>query len=365
MTTPWERFKQAARLEEPDQVPVGLIVDSPWLPGYAGMDTRDYFLFPDQWLEINLGLLDRFPEAVWLPGFWVEYGMAAEPSAFGAKVLFHPNQPPSIESVVTDLAFWAGAKPADPQKAGLMPLVLRLYEVMEERLQAEGLGIRMVCARGPMTTAGWIVGISNLLMEFITNPEQVTRFLETITTTLILWLRAQLDTLRQPEGIMLLDDIVGMVSKRHYEELIHPHLQRIFDEFDGLIRVYHNDTPCMHLVESLAEANFDVFNFSHEMDIAEVKAKMGHRVALMGNVPPLEVGVREPPEVVERSALECLDKGAPGGGMILSFGGGVSPGTPAENIDALLKAAREWSKSATTAAQAKTDEGQGEFGGVG
>jgi uroporphyrinogen-III decarboxylase len=345
MTTPWERFKQAARLEEPDQVPVGLIVDSPWLPGYAEVDTRDYFLFPDKWLEINLGLLDRFPEAVWLPGFWVEYGMAAEPSAFGAKVLFHPNQPPSVEPVITDLAFWAEAKPADPQKAGLMPLVLRLYEVMEERLQAEGSGIRMVCARGPMTTAGWIMGISNLLMELITSPKQMTRFLETITTTLIHWLHAQLDTLRQPEGIMLLDDVVGMVSKRHYEELIHPHLRRIFDEFDGLIRVYHNDTPCMHLVESLAGANFDVFNFSHEMDIAEVKAKMGHRVALLGNVPPLEVGVREPPTVVERWALECLDKGAPGGGMILSFGGGVSPGTPPDNIDALLRAARRWPNS--------------------
>lgn len=239
-----------------------------------------------------------------------------------------------------------------------MPLILRLYVVMEERLQAEGLGIRMVCARGPMTTAGWIVGISNLLMELITNPQQVTRFLETITTTLIHWLHAQLDTLRQPEGIMLLDDIVGMVSKRHYEELVHPHLRRIFDEFGGLIRVYHNDTPCMHLVESLAEANFDVFNFSHEMDIAEVKAQMGHRVAVMGNVPPLEVGVREPPEVVEQWALECLDKGAPGGGMVLSFGGGVSPGTPPESIDALLKAAREWPKSATITAQAKTGGGQ-------
>jgi uroporphyrinogen-III decarboxylase len=357
MTTPWEHFKQAARLAEPDQVPVGLIVDSPWLPGYAGIDTRDYFLFPDRWLEINLGLLDRFPEAVWVPGFWVEYGMAAEPSAFGARVLFHPDQPPSIEPVVTDLASWAEAKPADPQKAGLMPLVLRLYEVMEERLQAEGLGIRMVCARGPMTTAGWIVGISNLLMELITNPEQVTRFLDTITTTLIHWLHAQLDILGQPEGIMLLDDIVGMVSKRHYEKLVHPHLRRIFDEFEGLIRVYHNDTPCMHLVESLAEANFDVFNFSHEMDIAEVKAKMGHRVAMMGNVPPLGVGVRESPEVVEQWALKCLDKGAPGGGMILSFGGGVSPGTPPESMDALLKAAREWSKSAPIVAQAKTDEG--------
>jgi hypothetical protein len=35
-------------------------------------------------------------------------------------------------------------------------------------------------------------------------------------------------------------------------------------------------------------------------------------------------------------------------------------------MNALLKAAREWSKSATIAAQAKTDEGHGvEFVGVG
>jgi uroporphyrinogen-III decarboxylase len=163
-----------------------------------------------------------------------------------------------------------------------------------------------------------------------------------MTTSIIRWLHAQLDTLRQPEGIMLLDDIVGMVSRSHYEDLIHPHLRRIFDEFDGLIRVYHNDTPCPHLLESLAGANFDVFNFSHEVDIGEAKAKMGHRVALMGNVPPLDVGVRGTPAEVARWARDCLEKAAPGGGMILSFGGGVSPGTPPENIDALLETAREW-----------------------
>ena len=132
MSTPWERFAQAARLGEPDRVPVALIVDSPWLPGYAGIDTRDYFLFPETWLEINLGLLERFPDAVWIPGFWVEYGMAAEPSAFGARVHFHADQPPSIEPLVADLAFWAGVKPADPRQDGLMPLVLRLYERMED-----------------------------------------------------------------------------------------------------------------------------------------------------------------------------------------------------------------------------------------
>jgi uroporphyrinogen decarboxylase len=340
--TNWKFFEQAARLGQPEQVPVGLIVDSPWLPGYAGIDTRDYFLFPEKWLEINLGLLDRFPGAVWIPGFWVEYGMAAEPSAFGAKLHFHPDSPPSIAPLVDDLAFWAGAKPANPQQDGLMPLLLRLYQVLDQRLQAEGLGINMVCARGPMTVASWLAGATPLLMGVVTNPTEVSQILDTLSTTIIRWLRAQLETLRQPRGIMLLDDVVGMVSKRHYDELIHPHLRRIFDEFEGLIRVYHNDTPCPRLLESLAEANFDVFNFSHELDISAVKAKMRHRVALMGNVPPLDVGVRGAPEDVERWAQECLEKGAPGGGMILSFGGGVSPGTPPENIDALLKAAREF-----------------------
>jgi hypothetical protein len=33
-------------------------------------------------------------------------------------------------------------------------------------------------------------------------------------------------------------------------------------------------------------------NFSHKVDTGEVKAKIGHRVALMGNVPPLDMGVR-------------------------------------------------------------------------
>jgi uroporphyrinogen-III decarboxylase len=348
MITPWTRFKQAARLEEPDQVPVAFIVDSPWLPGYAGINTLDYFLQPDKWLEINLGLQVRFPDAVWIPGFWVEYGMAAEPSAFGARFAFHADRPPSVEPVVTDPIYWAEVEPADPQEAGFMPLVLRMYEHIEKQLQAEGLGIRMVAARGPMVTAGWLMGISDLMMGLVTHPSQISRFLDTLTTTIIHWLHAQLERLHEPEGILLLDDVVGMISLQHYQEFVAPHLKRIFDEFEGLIRIYHNDTKCPHLYAALAEANFDVFNFTHQVDIAQAKAEMGHRVALMGNVPPLEIAVRESPEVVSQWARACLEKAGPGGGMILSVGGGVSPDTPPQNLDAMLKVARTWSKPSPT-----------------
>ena len=61
-------------------------------------------------------------------------------------------------------------------------------------------------------------------------------------------------------------------------------------------------------------------------------------MTLMGNVPPLELGVRGTAAQVEESARGVL--AAASGGLILSVGGGVSPGMPRENIDALVAAAR-------------------------
>ena len=342
MESYWNDFKNAAQLGSPEQIPVAFIVDSPWLPGWAGIDTRDYFLYPEKWLQINQSLLTRFPGAVWVPGYWVEFGMTAEPSAFGAKMYFYSDRPPAIEAMISDVEFWAKVKPVNPLTDGLMPLALRLYQQMDERLTADGTPIRMVAARGPLTVTSWLLGTLNLMIVLKKQPEILSKLLETVTTSLISWLQAQLDCLSHPEGILLLDDLVGMVSTKMYKAMIEPHLQRIFSSFDGLLRIYHNDTPCPHLLEPLSEAGFDVFNFSHETDIALVKEKLAGRVALMGNVAPLDLGVRGTPEQVFEAATQCLDKAAPGGGMILSFGGGVSPGTLPENIDALLEVARTW-----------------------
>ena len=337
--TPWERFATVARGGQADRVPVALIVDSPWLPGYASIDTLDYFLRPDEWLRINLGLLDRFPDVAWIPGFWIEYGMAAEPSAFGARMVWHHDRPPSIEPVRGGLAALADVEPPDPQQHGLMPLILQRYADVERRLLPEGIGVKMVAARGPLAVASWLLGVTELMIALKTQPENVSRLLDVLTTSVITWLRAQLGVLRAPEGILVLDDIVGMLSPKLFEQFARPYYSRIFASFEGLIRVYHNDTPCAHLIGPMSTLGFNVFNFSHELDIATVQAKMPG-VALMGNVPPLNVMVRGTPEQVQAWARECVLKTG-GRGLILSAGGGVSPDTPAEAIDALMRAADE------------------------
>ena len=61
----------------------------------------------------------------------------------------------------------------------------------------------------------------------------------------------------------------------------------------------------------------------------------------MGNVNPLEIGVRGTPEEVKDATLEVLE-GAGGEGIILSVGGGTSPGMPRENIIAMQEALEEF-----------------------
>jgi uroporphyrinogen decarboxylase len=336
MTTPWERFAAVAHRGGSDTIPVALIVDSPWLPGYAGLNTLDFFLRPDEWLRVYLDIRDRFPDVAWIPGYWIEYGMAAEPSAFGARINWHADQPPSIEPVRGGLNVLCDAEPADPQQHGLMPLVLQRYLDAEKRLLPEGESIKMVAARGPFAVAGWLLGISDLMIALKKEPDKIGRLLDTLTTTIIRWLRAQLDGLSAPEGILVLDDLVGMLSPRLFEQYARPHMTRIFRAFDGLIKIYHNDTPCPHLLKPMSDLGFDVFNFSHTIDMAEARTAMPD-IALMGNVPPLDVMVRGTPEQVTAWAQACIDQTG-GRGLILSAGGGVSPGTPPEMIDALVKA---------------------------
>jgi uroporphyrinogen-III decarboxylase len=338
MTTPWERFAQVARGGEADRIPVALIVDSPWLPGYAGIDTLAYYLRQDEWLRINLDLFHRFPDVAWVPGFWIEYGMAAEPSAFGARITWDHEQPPSIEPARGGLDGVIEGDAPDPQYHGLMPLVVERYADAERRLLPEGMNIKMVCARGPLAVGGWILGMSDFLLGLMAEPEKSHRFLDMVTTTIIAFLRAQMEVLRAPEGIMVLDDIVGMVSPAVYDEFAAPYLARIFQEFKGLIRIYHNDTPCKHLLDRLPALDFEVFNFSHRMDIAEVQAALPN-VALMGNVPPLDVLTRGTPAEIQAWGRDCITRTG-GRHLILSAGGGASPGTPAEALDALVAAVR-------------------------
>jgi uroporphyrinogen decarboxylase len=100
-------------------------------------------------------------------------------------------------------------------------------------------------------------------------------------------------------------------------------------------------------VEHLPDCGFNVLNWGKQTDFAEVKERVGGRICLMGNVNPLEVGVRGTPDEVRIATLDVLEKSG-GEGIILSVGGGTSPGMPRQNIEAMLKALEEFNTNRVT-----------------
>lgn len=340
---PWNCFVDAVSGRN-EKVVVALIVDSPWIPGFCGMSHFDYYLFPDRWLEANIKVYSSYPDIIFLPGFWVEYGMATEPSAFGCKIAWSENNTPSISPSMFDIAQVDNLRVPRPEQDGLMPFVLHWYKWVQSVLEERNMSVKMVAARGPLALAAYLRGTTEFLMDLKLEPANTKKLLEITTTTVIEWLKAQAEVLGTVEGVMVLDDIVGFLSRADYMEFAHPYLKAIFDAFPDMIKVYHNDANIAPFVDQLPETGLDVLNFSHNLDIVEVAQKVGDRICLMGNIPPLDVLVRGDISEVKEAAIRCLNSVSDNRirRFILSAGGGVSPDTPGENVGVLNQLVSEF-----------------------
>jgi uroporphyrinogen decarboxylase len=340
----WERFLKAANLEEPDEVPIALIVDSPSLSGFINTTTLKYYLIQEEWQKANLFILNRFPEIVFFPGFWVEYGMLIEPSAFGARLKWKKDGLPFPGPIIKKIEEIDELEDPNPQTDGLMPLALELYEYYQKILESKGYTIKFVASRGPLVTAAHLRGLSRFIADLKLNPEWMHKLIEKTTKLCIKWLKAQLEIINDPIGIFVLDDIPGLLSPKLFEEFGYKSLKNIFQEFSNKIRAFHCDSNTSHILEKLSEVGFQIFNFSHLMDIADVKRRIGNKVCLMGNIPPLEILAKGKPEEVFEASKQCILKAKAGGGYILSAGGGVPCAVPLENIDAMINAVKQYGK---------------------
>jgi uroporphyrinogen-III decarboxylase len=337
----WQAFKKAAKQEPDATTPLALIVDSPWIPGYTGVTHMDYYLDPEKWFQANLRIARDFPDVIPFPSWWVEYGMAIEPSAFGSRIHFWQDRTPDQSPNLLRLEDVDEMKPLDCQADGLMPFALHWYRTHKQRIFDAGYTIPAVAARGPLCLAAFLRDVNRLMMDIYDDPDGVHKLLAITTQAVIDWLKAQADAIGDSvEGILVLDDIVGFLSPDAYREFAHPYLKQICGAFPpDWVKVYHNDANARPILGELPDTGFDVLNWSHKISVAEAREKTGGRMCLMGNVPPLDIAVRGTPDMVAESAREVIRQ-SDGRGLILSVGGGVSPGMPAENIRALADVVR-------------------------
>jgi uroporphyrinogen decarboxylase len=334
----WEALTAVVRGERLDKPLCGFIADSPWLPEWTGKASiLDYYSSETVWLEANLTALRTFPDALFLPGFWAEFGMCTEPSAFGSRLIWHEHELPFAEPIVRESEKALVLTKPDVRSAGLLPFVLRRLVRMRPAIEKEGYSIRFAVARGPLNIASFLMGTTEFLMAMQIDPEGTHAMLGVITEFLEEWVQAQAEAIPTIRGVMLLDDIVGFLGPDDVEAFAMPYLKRTFSAIDSDVRFFHNDAHGLCCAPFLAEAGINLFNFGFEHPIAEMRERVGPKVALLGNIPPRDVLAAGTPEDVRRSvAVMRQALGNDFSRVIFSCGGGLPPGVPTANLRAFL-----------------------------
>jgi uroporphyrinogen decarboxylase len=334
----WEMLLAVVNGARLDKPLCAFIADSPWLPGWSGKASiLDYFASDKAWLETNLAAVRAFPDAIFLPGFWSEYGMCTEPSAFGARQIWHENELPFAEPVFQNAEQAPVLTKPDPRSSGLLPFTLRRLVNARPAIEAEGHAIRFAVARGPLNIASFLMGSTEFLMTLKMDPNGTHRMLDVITVFLEEWLQLQAAAIPTIRGVMLLDDIVGFISKEDVATFVTPYLRRAFAAIDSDVRLFHNDADGLSCASQLAAAGVNLFNFGFVHPIAEMRELVGTNVALLGNIPPRDVLAAGSPAEVRRSV--AAQKQALGGDYtrtVFSCGGGLPPGVSSVNLNAFL-----------------------------
>jgi uroporphyrinogen-III decarboxylase len=335
----WEKLLAVidGRVLEP--VPVGFIIDSPWLPGWAGISALDYYSSEHMWFEANLKAVQQFGDVIFLPGFWSEFGMCTEPSAFGSKCSWQLNEMPYAGKVLADIKA-AGLLPKpNPKKDGLLPFTLNRLRHYQGQIEKHGHGIKFAVSRGPLNVASFLAGSTEFLTAVRTDPDDVHKLLGTITDFIIDWLELQIESFPSIDGVLILDDIVGFLGERDFEQAALPYLKRIFKSFDVAVRFFHNDAAGLVCAPHLADMGVNLFNFSFRHTLSEMRELTNNAVTLLGNIPTRGVLAAGSPDDVRTSVEAALNSLEDTSRIILSCGGGMPPDVPTKNIEAFLSAA--------------------------
>ena len=91
-----------------------------------------------------------------------------------------------------------------------------------------------------MNVASFLMGTPEFLEALKTDPERMHQLLGHGHGLLVDWIAFQRETFPTIDGIFLLDDIVGFVSRRDFETFALPYLQRAFAA-DVTVKFFHCD----------------------------------------------------------------------------------------------------------------------------
>lgn len=338
----WNGLIDVINGKTPSAPPVGFIIDSPWLPGWYGVSTLEYYTSDETWWDANIKAIETFPDVWFLPGFWSEYGMCTEPSAFGARMVWYEKNLPHAEKIIHSASDINSLPQPNVKTDGLLPFMINRLKKFEPKMNQEGHQVKFAVARGPLNIASFLMGTTEFMMAMAMEQDNVHSLLKKITKFICEWIQYQKECFPSIEGILLLDDIIGFVGDAEFDAFVTPYIKEAFESIDVPVRFLHNDAFGLITAKHLKDMGVNLFNFSFEHPMSEIRELAGPDITLLGNIPPRDVLSQGTPEDIREAVKSMIDNMKEKNNIIWSCGGGMPQDVSSGNILAFTDAVKEF-----------------------
>jgi uroporphyrinogen decarboxylase len=305
--------------------------------------------------ETVCALVEKFkPDAI----FYI-MDLTVEAEALGAKINFSTNQSPSVGGpVVSSEQDLKNLFIPDPGKAGRMPLFLKVMERMKKTLPLP----KAAYVIGPLTLAGEIAGVKNLMRTLIRSADFAKQILEFTTRVSKTYAQALVEA--GADIICMLEPTAVLVSPKHFAQCSKPYVEEIAQSLRAvtILHICGNTTP---LIPEMIKTRVHGISIDSLVDLVGVLSQLKNGMAVIGNIDPMKAMVFDSPEGIREKVLALRRRasaqekifstpchiGFSGAGLaeknfhsnfILSSGCDLPPEVPLENVAAFMAAGREW-----------------------
>jgi len=174
------------------------------------------------------------------------------------------------------------------------------------------------------------------------NPKLAHSLLEKLADTISEYLSAKIEA--GCNAVQIFDTWGGILSQKDFLEFSLPYVQKIISQLK------RKDEPVIffakgvhHNLDKMAGSGADVLGLDWTMNLSEVRNKVGHLVALQGNMDPTVLYAGK--NYIKQEVISVLESFGEGSGHIFNLGHGVLPDVAPENVKALVQFVKEESVS--------------------
>ena len=258
----------------------------------------------------------------------------------GLRMSTDPERPTMpLEYLPMEAAVLRRFRLPDPQREMRLPVHLEMLRQCKAALGDRACVLGRIAA--PFSALGLVYGIDTLLVAMLTEPNLVRDHLRFFVEHQIHFGRAQLEA---GADLLWLGDCVAdskFLSPAHYAEFAFPAAAEVGEALTraGGLVVYHTcETSLPHLAQQV-QLPVSAVNVGEGADLATLKAALGGRKCLTGNLDPMLLRDGTP-EAVAQATRDLVRRAAPGGGYVFNTGEGIMRPSPAANVLAMMRAAR-------------------------